>query len=62
VFATVKPGTLLSEVITNLGEPTYRSSISGDEGTRETLTYTLTGGEQAVIRAVDGKVTEARLP
>jgi hypothetical protein len=62
VFATVKPGTPLSDVITNLGKPTYRSSISGDEGTRETLTYTLTGGEQAVIRAVDGKVTEARLP
>jgi hypothetical protein len=59
-FSAVKPGAALQDVIANLGEPTYRSSISSDEGTHETLTYTLTGGDQALIRAVDGKITEAR--
>jgi hypothetical protein len=61
-LAEVKPGLARQDVIDRLGEPNYRSSISGDEGTRESLTYTLADGEQVVIRMVNGKVTEAGRP
>jgi outer membrane protein assembly factor BamE (lipoprotein component of BamABCDE complex) len=59
-LASVTAGSTRQEVLGRLGEPTYRSAITSDEGTRETFTYHLASGEPAVISLVDGKVIKVR--
>jgi hypothetical protein len=55
-LATIKPGASRQDVITQLGDPTYRSGIAGEEGSPESLTYYLENGETAVIRLMNGAV------
>jgi hypothetical protein len=57
-LSTVKGGETRRELIDRLGQPAFRSSIESDEGTRESLTYTLESGDQVVIHVVDGIVIE----
>jgi hypothetical protein len=58
-FEAVAPGMTREEVLSQLGEPSSRFSIAGDDGVRETLTYDLDTGE-AAIRLVAGKVVKVR--
>jgi hypothetical protein len=58
VFAAVALGTSREDVLTLLGEPSNRFSITSDEGVRESFTYDLDSGEAAVIRLVEGKVVK----
>jgi hypothetical protein len=59
-LAAVVPGATRQDVLSRLGEPAFRSTITGDEGTRESLTYYLDSGEAVVIRLIDGKVVTVR--
>ncbi len=61
-FAAIKPGATRQEVVDRLGKPTFGSAISGDEGTRESLTYYLESGEEVVVRLINGKVIQGRQP
>ena len=47
------------EVLSQLGEPSSRFSIAGDDGVRETFSYDLDTGE-AAIRLVAGRVVKVR--
>jgi len=58
-FDAVVPGMTREEVFSQLGEPSSRFSIAGDDGVRETFTYDLDTGE-AAIRLVAGKVVKVR--
>jgi hypothetical protein len=58
-FDAVTAGMTREDVLTQLGEPSSRFSIAGDDGVRETFTYDLDGGE-AAIRLVAGKVVKVR--
>jgi hypothetical protein len=60
VLASIQPGATRDEVLAQLGEPTFRSSISGDEGLKETLTYHLDESTPATIRLLNGKVVQVR--
>jgi len=57
-FSAIKPGATRQDVVTRLGQPTFGSAISGDEGTRESLTYNLENGEEVVVRLVNGIVVQ----
>jgi outer membrane protein assembly factor BamE (lipoprotein component of BamABCDE complex) len=59
-LSNVQPGSTRQDVLSRLGEPAFRSSITGDEGTQEFLTYDLDTGEEITIRLVDGKVVKVR--
>lgn len=58
-LATVAPGTTREDVLSRLGEPANRSSITSSDGTRETFIYYGEDGEVR-IRLVDGKVVTVR--
>jgi hypothetical protein len=58
-FDAVTAGMTRQDVLTQLGEPSSRFSIAGDDGVRETFTYDLDNGE-AAIRLVAGKVVKVR--
>jgi hypothetical protein len=45
-------------VISRLGEPAFRSSISGEDGVRESLTYHLDSGQSVVVRLNAGRVVQ----
>lgn len=57
---SIQLGTTRDVVLTQLGEPTYRSSISGDEGLKETFTYHLDESTPATIRLLNGMVAQVR--
>jgi hypothetical protein len=57
-FSAIKPGVTRQDVVARLGQPTFGSAISGDEGTRESLTYNLENGEEVVVRLVNGIVVQ----
>jgi hypothetical protein len=57
---SIQPGATRDEVLTQLGAPTYRSSISGDEGLKETFTYHLDESTPATIRLLNGMVAQVR--
>ena len=59
-LAAVAPGTSRADLLSRLGEPASRYSITGDDGVRESFTYDLDSGESVVIRLVDGKVVKVR--
>jgi len=59
-LAAVELGTSRADVLSRLGEPSNRFSITSDEGVRESFTYDLDSGEAAVIRLVEGKVVKVR--
>lgn len=59
-LASIAPGADRQEVLTKLGEPALRSTITSDEGTRESLTYYVEGGDPVVIRLVNGKVASVK--
>jgi hypothetical protein len=59
-LAAVALGTSRADVLSLLGEPSNRFSITSDEGVRESFTYDLDSGEAAVIRLVEGKVVKVR--
>jgi len=59
-LAVVELGTSRADVLSRLGEPSNRFSITSDEGVRESFTYDLDSGEAAVIRLVEGKVVKVR--
>jgi hypothetical protein len=60
LLSGVVPGATRQDVLKLLGDPAFRSTISGDEGTRESLTYHLDTKEDAIIRLVDGKVVKVQ--
>jgi hypothetical protein len=57
-FSAIKPGATRQDVLARLGQPTFGSAISGDEGTRESLTYNLENGEEVVVRLINGIVVQ----
>jgi hypothetical protein len=57
---SIPPGAARADVVQRLGQPTFKSSISDDEGARETYTYHLDESTPVSIRLLNGKVTEVR--
>jgi outer membrane protein assembly factor BamE (lipoprotein component of BamABCDE complex) len=57
-FSAIRPGATRQDILNRLGQPTFGSAISGDEGTRESLTYYLESGEAVVVRLVNGTVVQ----
>ena len=56
-LAAITSGVSREDVLSKLGEPNGRYSITGDEGTRESFTYALDDGRDVVVRLLNGKVT-----
>ncbi|HZU25446.1 MAG TPA: hypothetical protein VFA04_07980 [Bryobacteraceae bacterium] len=56
----IAAGERREDVLSRLGEPRTRYSITGDDGVQETFAYDLDSGENAIVRLLDGKVTEVR--
>ncbi len=54
--AAIAVGASREDVVTKLGEPSARYAITDDDGTRESFTYDLTGGDVATIRLLNGRV------
>ena len=48
-----------AQVIELLGEPFFRSAITGGDGTRETLRYQTQSGRTISLILVDGKLVQA---
>lgn len=57
-LSAIKPGVTRKDVVARLGQPTFGSAISGDEGTRESLTYNLENGDEVVVRLINGIVVQ----
>ncbi len=55
-ISAIAAGSDRTEVVAKLGEPSFRRSITSDEGSQETFTYHLEGGKPVQIRLVNGKV------
>ncbi|MEP6961242.1 MAG: hypothetical protein ABI995_04145 [Acidobacteriota bacterium] len=55
---SVSIGMPRAKLVELLGQPRSRSTISGGDGTRETLRYVTESGSTAAIVLIDGKVTE----
>jgi len=58
-LAATKVGEPREDLIKRLGEPSYRTSLTSDEGTRETFTYHLSEDRPVLIRLLNGKVVQA---
>ena len=56
-LAGIKIGVSRADVVTVLGEPSARYSMTGGDGVRETLRYHRSDGQPVEIRLLDGKVT-----
>jgi hypothetical protein len=56
-LAAVAAGASKEQVIQQLGEPSSQSSLTGDEGVRETLSYHLADGQAVAIRFLNGLLT-----
>jgi hypothetical protein len=61
-LSAVMPGASREDVLSRLGEPSFRSSITSDDGVRESFSYDLDSGAKAVIRLEGGKVVQVRRP
>jgi hypothetical protein len=61
-LAAVSPGITREDLLSRLGEPSTRSSITSDEGVRESFTYDLDTGAKVVIRLAGGKVVQVPHP
>lgn len=59
-LAALVPGTARADVLTRLGEPSYKSTIVSGEGASESFTYHRASGETVVVRLLNGKVSEVR--
>ncbi len=59
-LASITPGIARADVLAKLGEPSNRSSITGDKGTIEFLVYHRESGETVTIQLLQGKVTQVR--
>lgn len=58
--ASIQPGALRGDLLLRLGQPSFRSSISGEDGVRETFTYHLDEHTPIAVRLLNGKVIEVR--
>ncbi len=58
-LAAIVPGATREDVLSKLGDPAFRSTITSDDGTRETFTYYGESGE-VILKLVNGKVTSVR--
>lgn len=61
-YAAIAVGITRDEVLTRLGEPSSRYTITDDTGTRESFTYDLDTGSAVVIRLLGGRVTAVPKP
>ena len=59
-LAAITAGSSRGDVLSKLGEPNGRYSITDDDGTRESFTYSLDGGQDVVVRLLNGKVTKVQ--
>lgn len=59
-YSGIAVGAARQEVLSRLGEPSFRYAITDDDGTRESFTYDLDNGETVTIRLLAGKVTALR--
>lgn len=56
----VKTGMMRDEVLGSVGEPTFRSAITGGDGFHETYTYYLDENQSVSIQLLNGKVERVR--
>lgn len=56
-LAGIAAGASKEQVIEQLGEPSSQSSLTGDDGVRETLSYHLADGQLVAIRFLNGLLT-----
>jgi hypothetical protein len=59
-LSAITIGASKENVLSKLGEPNGRYSISDDDGTRESFTYALDGGQDVTVRLLNGKVTRVQ--